>query len=139
MRIKHEADMLAAGATFANTLTPGMLVFLVGDLGAGKTTFVRGALKELGHQGSVKSPTYNIVEPYELAGQSLYHFDLYRVSDAEELEYMGIRDYLTAESIAFVEWPNRGEGVLPEADIVINIDIQGEERTLTIKPKTNEH
>ena len=82
---------------------------------------------------SVKSPTYNIVEHYELSGQQLYHFDLYRVNDAEELEYMGIRDYLNSESIAFVEWPNKGEGVLPKADIVIQFDIQGSERLLMIK------
>lgn len=137
MRIKREADMLAAGAAFAKTLSSGMLVFLVGDLGAGKTTFVRGVLKSLGHKGSVKSPTYNIVESYELAGEPLYHFDLYRVNEPEELEYMGIRDYLNAQSIAFVEWPDKGDGVLPAADVVINIDIQGEERTLTISSKTS--
>jgi tRNA threonylcarbamoyladenosine biosynthesis protein TsaE len=133
MRIKSEAEMLEVGAEFVSKLGAGALIYLIGDLGAGKTTFVRGVLRGLGHTGSVKSPTYNIVEHYELSSQQLYHFDLYRVNDAEELEYMGIRDYLNNESIAFVEWPNKGEGVLPKADIVIQFDIQGAERLLMIK------
>jgi len=133
MRIKNEEQMLEAGAEFASKLGTGALIYLIGDLGAGKTTFVRGVLRGLGHMSSVKSPTYNIVEHYELSGQQLYHFDLYRVNDAEELEYMGIRDYLNNDSIAFVEWPDKGEGVLPGADIVIQFDIQGTERSLMIK------
>ena len=132
MRIKNEEQMLEVGAAFASKLDKGALIYLIGDLGAGKTTFVRGLLKGLGHTGSVKSPTYNIVEHYELAGQQLYHFDLYRVNDAEELEYMGIRDYLIDDSIAFVEWPDKGEGVLPMADVVIQFDIDGSERELMV-------
>jgi len=130
MNIKDEADMLNAGRDFSEGLTPGTLVFLNGDLGAGKTTFVRGVLRGLGHEGSVKSPTYNLVEPYAVGELAVFHFDLYRLNDAEELEYMGMRDYLNDKSICFVEWPNKGAGWLPEPDISIEIKINGTEREL---------
>ncbi|PCI23080.1 MAG: tRNA (adenosine(37)-N6)-threonylcarbamoyltransferase complex ATPase subunit type 1 TsaE [Piscirickettsiaceae bacterium] len=135
MKIENELEMLQAGAVFAKGLRPGLLIFLIGDLGAGKTTFVRGVLRALGHVGAVKSPTYNIVEPYELDNQLFYHFDLYRVSDAEELEYMGIRDYLRTDTISFVEWPDKGEGILPVADVVINFTINGTKRVLEMVAK----
>jgi tRNA threonylcarbamoyladenosine biosynthesis protein TsaE len=132
MHIKDEEAMLLAGRQLAAQLASGMLVFLVGDLGAGKTTLVRGVLKALGHAGSVKSPTYNLVEPYSINGQAVYHFDLYRLMDSEELEYMGIRDYLNKDTICFVEWPDRGEGLLPKPDMLIEIKINGSERELLI-------
>ena len=132
MIIKDEQDMLDAGEQLALELTPGMLVFLIGDLGAGKTTLVRGILKGLGHKGSVKSPTYNLVEPYTIKNLPVFHFDLYRLMGAEELEYMGMRDYLNKESICFVEWPEKGDGLLPKPDVVIKINIYGSERELLI-------
>ena len=132
MIIKDEREMLEAGQQLALLLKPGMLVFLVGDLGAGKTTLVRGVLRGLGHDGAVKSPTYNLVEPYTIKGQSVFHFDLYRVRDAEELEYMGMRDYLSKESICFVEWPVNGGDLLPEPDFLVEINIYGSERELLI-------
>ena len=134
MNIENEQAMLSAGIKLARTLKPGMLIFLIGDLGAGKTTLVRGVLSGIGHEGSVKSPTYNLVESYCINQQSIYHFDLYRVTDAEELEYMGIRDYINDESICFVEWPDKGDGVLPQPDIKIEIQINGSERNLLILP-----
>jgi len=132
MIIKDERGMLEAGKQFAIQLKPGMLVFLVGDLGAGKTTLVRGVLQGLGHKGAVKSPTYNLVEPYTINGMPVFHFDLYRVRDAEELEYMGMRDYLNEASICFVEWPVNGGDLLPEPDFLVEINIYGSERELLI-------
>ncbi len=140
MIIKDEQAMLAAGKELVAQLSPGMLIFFQGDLGAGKTTLVRGVLNAMGHTGSVKSPTYNLVEPYTIEGQVVFHFDLYRLMDAEELEYMGMRDYLNEQSICFVEWPDKGEGLLPSPDILIEIIINGNQRELLIShPKKIEN
>ncbi len=109
-----------------------LLVALSGDLGAGKTTVSRGILNGLGHHDSVKSPTYTLVEPYELALGKVCHFDFYRLIDPEELEYMGFRDYLVEASLCLIEWPERGQGFLPEADINIGIIQAGEGRTLSL-------
>ncbi|HIF17582.1 MAG TPA: tRNA (adenosine(37)-N6)-threonylcarbamoyltransferase complex ATPase subunit type 1 TsaE [Cycloclasticus sp.] len=139
MIIKDEQAMLAAGKELVAQLSPGMLIFFQGDLGAGKTTLVRGVLNAMGHTGSVKSPTYNLVEPYTIEGQVVFHFDLYRLMDAEELEYMGIRDYFNEQSICFVEWPDNGKGLLPNPDVLIEIIINGDQRKLLIShPKTIE-
>ena len=132
MIINNEQEMLEAGAKLALQLKPGMLIFLQGDLGAGKTTLVRGILRGLGHQGSVKSPTYNLVEPYMINDEPFFHFDLYRVMDLEELEYMGMRDYINKDSICFIEWPDKGAGFLPEADLLIDIKIKGSQRELLV-------
>lgn len=128
--ICSEAEMLGLGRRLASYLRPPMVVYLQGPLGAGKTTFVRGILQGLGYLGSVKSPTYTIVEPYELAGVTLYHFDLYRLTDPEELEGLGIRDYLSANALCLIEWPERGDGFLPAADAKLVFSYQtGESST----------
>ncbi len=124
--------MLELGAVLSRILGGGTTVYLEGDLGMGKTTLVRGVLRRKGVNGAVKSPTYTLVEPYELGGLTVYHFDLYRLGNPEELEFMGIRDYFDAESLCLVEWPERGRGFLPPADLVINIEPEGRGRRLQI-------
>ena len=111
----------ALGGRLAEACPEACSIWLQGDLGAGKTTLVRGFLRRLGHEGPVKSPTYTLIEPYRLAHRNCYHLDLYRVSDPEELEYLGLRDLLGEESTLLVEWPERGAGWLPEPDLLVAI------------------
>ncbi len=134
--LKDEAATVHAAAVLATQLKPGQVIYLHGDLGAGKTTLVRGILHALGHTGKVKSPTYTIVEPYNLPIASCYHFDLYRFQDDEEWEAAGFRDHFNADSICLVEWPERAEQVLPQADIEIRFDILPHGRVLHI---TSQH
>ena len=114
--------------------TQALVVFFEGTLGAGKTALCRAILRELGHSAAVKSPTYTLVEPYSLHEFTVYHFDLYRLADAEELEYIGIRDYFSSNAICLVEWPQRGAGYLPEADLFIELSVKdaGRELQLTV-------
>ena len=130
--LADEAATLEAGREFAKKLHNGLTVYLHGDLGAGKTTFVRGILQGLGHAGKVKSPTYTLVEPYLTSGFNIYHFDLYRFNDEEEWEAAGFREYFNTESICLVEWPEKAGNLLPEADFDIKMSMLGSGRKLEI-------
>jgi tRNA threonylcarbamoyladenosine biosynthesis protein TsaE len=134
--LPDEAATVALGARLAAALVPGLLVTLSGDLGAGKTTLSRGIVQGLGHRGAVKSPTYTLVEPYEHTRFPVYHFDLYRLADPEELELLGFRDYLAGDCLCLVEWPERGGGFLPAADLAITMSAQGDGRRVTLEAAT---
>lgn len=123
-RVAADADAQESlGRELAAALGGRGVVYLEGELGAGKTTLTRGILRGYGHSGAVKSPTYTLVEPYELAAATVYHFDLYRLTDPEELELMGMRDYCRADTLAVIEWPERGHPFLPPADLIITIRV----------------
>ncbi len=112
----------ALGAALAPALRGGGCVWLSGELGTGKTTLVRALLRALGHEGAVRSPTYALVEPYEIGGLEIYHLDLYRIADPEELEFLGLRDWLLPGNLILVEWPERAGGLLPAADLHLHLE-----------------
>jgi len=126
--IANEKAMMQLGGKIAKQFPKGGIVLLKGDLGAGKTTLVRGLLRHLGFQGTVKSPTYTLVEPYQINGRNIYHFDLYRLGDPEELEYMGGRDYWNSDALCLIEWPEKALGYLPEANLILTLLHDGEQR-----------
>ena len=123
LELADEAATLEAGQQFAGKLNVGMVVYMHGDLGAGKTTFVRGVLQGLGHQGKVKSPTYTLVEPYVVSRFNLYHFDLYRFNDEEEWYAAGFNEYFNHDSVCIVEWPEKAENILPTPDFDVKLGL----------------
>ncbi|MFQ5757109.1 MAG: tRNA (adenosine(37)-N6)-threonylcarbamoyltransferase complex ATPase subunit type 1 TsaE [Acidiferrobacterales bacterium] len=141
MRLKLEvpsvAEMEKLGARLARGIDKVRLVYLHGALGTGKTTLVRGILRALGHGGLVKSPTFTLVEPYSFDGFIVYHIDLYRVSDPEELEFLGFRDYLESESVCLVEWAERGAEKLPSPDLDVTIQNVDDTRTVDLESYTD--
>ena len=148
MFLARAADTEALGASLADALlaaygypqSPGSLpewalnglIFLSGELGAGKTTVVRGLVHRFGFEGAVKSPTYTLVEPYGRGALRIYHFDLYRVADPEELEYLGARDYFAEQALCLIEWPERAGNRLPEPDLRVDLDFSDAGRRASI-------
>ncbi len=136
LKAASQEEQEAYGAALAAVAPAACVIYLEGELGAGKTTLVRGFLYGLGFRGLVKSPTYTLVEPYELEHRLCYHFDLYRLADPAELEYVGVRDLLGEAAIILVEWPERGRGELPDPDLRITIRYRGTGRDLELSAET---
>jgi tRNA threonylcarbamoyladenosine biosynthesis protein TsaE len=130
--VPTETQMEALGARLAAALPACRVIYLHGPLGAGKTTWVRGVLHGLGHRGAVKSPTFTLVEPYSFEAFTLYHFDLYRLKDPEELEFIGMRDYMRRDGVCVIEWPERGGKLLPPPDLDVMIDPVQDGRSVTL-------
>lgn len=135
--LRNEQETLDFGAQLAQQIPQRpTVVYLQGDLGAGKTTLVRGLLMGMGHKGPVKSPTYTLVESYHLESEGMmrliHHFDLYRVEDPEELEFIGGREYFDAH-LCLIEWPLKGVGWLPKADLIIGLIVEGEARQISLE------
>ncbi|MDE2070424.1 MAG: tRNA (adenosine(37)-N6)-threonylcarbamoyltransferase complex ATPase subunit type 1 TsaE [Gammaproteobacteria bacterium] len=128
--------MDALGQALGRSLQNGAVVYLRGQLGTGKTTLVRGVLKGLGFDGRVRSPTYTLVEGYEIGGHQLYHLDLYRIRGPEEMEYLGARDLDDPDLWVFAEWPEHGEGRLPEPDLVLNFELRESGRSIRAESQT---
>ena len=129
--LPDEAATVAFGKALAEACKGAALITLSGDLGTGKTTLSRGIVQSFGHTGAVKSPTYTLVEEYPLPAVTVCHFDLYRLGDAEELEFMGIREYLQQQALCLIEWADKGRGVLPAADLVLRLADAGNGRQLS--------
>jgi tRNA threonylcarbamoyladenosine biosynthesis protein TsaE len=135
--LANEVASVAFGSKLAAACQGRGLVTLSGTLGTGKTTLSRGIIRALGHSGAVKSPTFTLVEPYELRDTSIYHFDLYRLEDPEELEFIGLWDYLDQDALVLVEWPEKAFGVLPPADLALDLAIQDNGRRVAFAAHTS--
>lgn len=133
MHLSDEAATRALGARLARVIQPGLLVYLHGELGSGKTTLARGLLRGLGYQGRVKSPTYTLVELYTVSRLNLYHFDFYRFRDPKEWRDAGFSEYFNGASVCLVEWPEKAAGLLPVADLEIAFEFAGDGRDLEIR------
>ena len=136
MHLPGEAATRALGARLAQVIEPGLLIYLHGDLGSGKTTLARGLLRGLGYEGRVKSPTYALVELYTVSRLNLYHFDFYRFRDPKEWRDAGFSENFSGSSVCLVEWPEKAAGLLPVADVEIAFEFAGDGRDLEIRAGT---
>lgn len=134
--LDDEGATLALGAKLAGLLQPGMYIALRGELGSGKTTLARGMLRALGYDGRVKSPTYTLVEAYEVSGLNFYHFDFYRFADPHELIDAGLREAFNGNAVCVVEWPERAEGFLPRPDLSVTLCVSGQGREALIEAQS---
>ena len=132
MLLNCEQATIILGNSLAKIIPQNTIVYLQGELGAGKTTLVRGFLQGVGFNQAVRSPTYTLVESYDELQIPIYHFDLYRLQNPEELEYIGIRDFIAKQGICFFEWPEKGVGILPPADLSIKLLVQNDKREVYI-------
>jgi tRNA threonylcarbamoyladenosine biosynthesis protein TsaE len=126
--LETEADTIKLGERLSRCLAGRGRVYLQGGLGAGKTTLCRGILRAMGHKGAVKSPTFTLVEPYNINGGQVFHFDLYRLSDPDELEYIGVDDYFDGQGLCLVEWPEKAINTLPVSDLDVKLLTDGSSR-----------
>jgi tRNA threonylcarbamoyladenosine biosynthesis protein TsaE len=134
--LQDEVATIAFGKLLGGYCAGGARIFIKGDLGVGKTTLCRGILRAFGYEGAVKSPTFTLVEPYELAQQSIYHFDLYRLGNPNELEYIGIDEYFHAQNLCLVEWPERAADALPPCDVEVVLSVSGKSRDILLRGMT---
>ena len=130
--LRDEGATLALGAALAAALVPGLVIYLEGDLGAGKTTLARGVLRALNFTGNVKSPTYTLIEPYTVSRLHLYHFDFYRFTAPDEFQEAGLEEYFTTAGVCLVEWPDKAQPNLPSPDLRILLRIAAHGRGATI-------
>ena len=131
--LADEAATRALGAAIAPALEAGLVIYLLGDLGAGKTTLVRGLLEALGHRGAVRSPTYTLIEPYAVSKLDLYHFDFYRFTDPEEFVDAGLEEYFGGQGVCLVEWPDKGAPFVPAPDLEVQLEPEGDGRRASLR------
>lgn len=134
--VTDEHRMLEFGGELALACQCAAVIFLYGNLGVGKTTLTRGFLRGLQYAGKVKSPTYTLVEPYEIEGRQVFHFDLYRLHDPQELAFIGVQDYFQAQALCLVEWPEHGTGFLPQPDVSCFLEADAQGRTVRMEAYT---
>lgn len=134
--LMDERAMTSWAQRLAQQLRGGLVIYLRGDLGTGKTTFARALLRALGVQERIKSPTYSMIESYPLANSYAHHLDLYRIADAEEIHWLGVDELFDPDALVMVEWPQKGAGMLPEADLELDLRHAGEQREVAVRARS---
>lgn len=136
IHLASENETLQFGARLAAAAGTRAVLFLYGPLGAGKTTLTRGFLRGLGCQEKIKSPTYTLVEAYDLPDRTVFHFDFYRLNDPQELEHIGIQEYFQDTAVCLVEWPEKGLSYLPEPDLACYLMLQEQGRDIRVEARS---